>query len=483
VTASAVIANVLRDLDADFEVYLPHRETEGYGMNEKAIKYLAEKKIKLIITVDCGISNYLEIESAKKQKIDVIVTDHHCEPVKLPKAYAIINPQISSDKYPTEDLAGVGVAFKLAGAIIRKSDNEKFIEGYEKWLLDLVALGTVCDSMKLLGENRVLTNFGLVVLNKTKRPGLKALVERAGITPILEAGLLDNYTIGFLLGPRINAAGRMDHANTAYELLMAEDPDKIKDLVESIESSNQERQKITEDIVKQVIASVENIEQQQIIIAIGKGWPVGVIGLAASRVSSKFNKPVVIITELSDRLAGSGRSVEQFDMTEALVKMEDLFIKYGGHAMACGFTIKNAEALEKFKKKMNELASAKLKDIDLTPEILIESKIKLADLNWELYDQLEKFEPFGEGNQCPLFLLEQVKVNDVRTVGSDEKHLKLKLGQDGVLKTYDAIGFNFGNLIEKIKYGDLIDLVCTLDANTWNGNRELQLKIKDLKLN
>jgi len=481
VTASSVMATVLTDLQANFFVYLPHRELEGYGLNEKALDYIFEQKTNLIVTVDCGISNVKEIEHCNKKGIDVIITDHHCEPPELPKAYALINPQLEQEKYPTKNLAGVGVAFKLACALYQKSETKKFQPGYEKWLLDLVAIGTVCDSMVLLRENRSLVKYGLVVLNKTRRAGVKILVEKTGVKKTLTASILDTHDIGFVLGPRINAAGRIDHANLAYELIMSQDPAEVKTLAEKLEKNNSDRQALTDKIITEIKTNEKDFKDKTIIIAVGQDWPVGVIGLVAGRLSEEYSKPVILITENKDRISGSGRSIQPFDMTAALNQMENLFIKYGGHAMACGFTLKNKTGIEKFRKEMTKLAIIALRGEELAATTLIDCETNLMDLNWELYDQLEKFEPFGEGNERPLFLVKGVTVTDVKTVGSDNRHLKLKLKQGDYLKTFDAIGFGFGNLIDKIKYGDKIDLVCTLDANTWNGNRELQLKIVDLK--
>jgi single-stranded-DNA-specific exonuclease len=404
VTSTVLLANVLQTLGARFDIYIPHREREGYGLNQKAIKYLARRKAKLIITVDCGISNKPEIELAKSKKIDVIVTDHHHEPPKLPEAFAIIDPKVKGCHYPYYDLAGVGVAFKLAQAIILRDKNNVFPPGYEKWLLDLVAIGTVTDVMPLLGENRTLLKYGLIVLNKTRRIGLKLLAERAGIWPISEAELINSENIGFVLGPRLNAAGRMDHATLSYELLITENAKEAQKLVDKLEKSNQQRQAATERIIKEIKDEIKDLDKKYLILAFGK-FSVGVIGLVSGKLKDQFNRPAIVIGMAGKKLVGSGRSISEFNMIEALEKCADLFEIYGGHAGAAGFTLKDKRLLVEFKKRITALAEEKLKGKDLSPKLEIEAEMNLEDLNWDLYDQIEKFEPFGTANPKPLFLI------------------------------------------------------------------------------
>ncbi|MCX6743411.1 MAG: single-stranded-DNA-specific exonuclease RecJ, partial [Candidatus Parcubacteria bacterium] len=334
VTSTVLLTDVLQKLGAKFIIYIPHREKEGYGLNKKTIKYLAGKKVKLIITVDCAISNAPEVDLAAKKGIDVIITDHHFEPLVLPKAYAIINPKVKKCDYPTYELAGVGVAFKLAQAIIAKDKKNIFGPGYEKWLLDLVGIGTVTDVMPLIGENRTLLKYGLIVLNKTKRIGLKLLAQKADIWPITETDLINSENIGYVLGPRLNAAGRMDHANTAYELLATEDYKEAEKLVASLESSNQKRQKLTEKIIEEIKSQIKDINKEFLILADGKNWPLGVIGLAAGKIKDELNRPVFVISKMGRKVVGSGRSIEEFNLIEALNKVSDCFEVYGGHAGA-----------------------------------------------------------------------------------------------------------------------------------------------------
>jgi single-stranded-DNA-specific exonuclease len=481
VTSSVVVANILQKLGADFMVYIPHREKEGYGLNDKTIKYLAKQKVKLIITVDCAISNAPEIDLANQKGMDVIVTDHHAEPLVIPKAFAIINPKVKQCNYPFRELAGVGVAYKLAQAIVSRDKNGIFPAGFEKWLLDLVAIGTVTDVMPLLGENRTLVKYGLIVLNKTKCIGLKKLAQKSGVWPVTETELMNSENIGYVLGPRINAAGRMDHANAAYELLITDKQDEVEVLADNLEKSNRQRQGVTEKIMIEIKKEVKDIDKQLLILAEGKNWPLGLIGLAAGKIKDEYNRPILIITKTLTKIAGSGRSIPEFNMIEALNKVSDCFKVYGGHPGAAGFTLKGKKYLEDFKKRITAVAEAELKGQDLSVKLEIEGELKLEDLNWELFEQIEKFEPFGMGNPKPVFLIKNLRVENVRTVGGDNKHLKLFLKHDNMVKSFEAIGFGMGNLISEIKYEDLLDIVCEINLNEFNGARKLELRLVDLR--
>jgi len=481
VTSTVLLANVFKELNADFEIYIPHREKEGYGLSSKTVKYFKKQKISLVITVDCGISNDKEVELAKKYNIDFIITDHHHEPKKLPAAYAIINPKVKKCKYPFKNLAGVGVAFKLAQGIIRQDKNKIFAYGYEKWLLDLVAIGTVADIMPLVGENRTLVKYGLIVLNKTKRIGVKMLAQKAGIWPVTENVLMNSDNIGFILGPRLNAAGRMDHANTAYQLLITEDKQEAEKLVAQLENNNQQRQRLTEKIIEEVKNIIEKEKKQYLIIVEGKNWPLGIIGLAASRLKDIYNLPIFIISKLKSKYVSSGRSIPEFNMIEALDQVEELFEVYGGHAGAAGFTLKKNTKLEDFKKQLFKIAQRELKGKDLRPRLEIDASLDLEDLNWEMYDQIEKFEPFGAANAKPIFLVKNLIVETVRPVGQDDKHLKLLLKQEGLAKSVAAIAFRMGEWVDNLSYGEKIDVVAEISLNEFNGTRNLELQIIDIK--
>jgi single-stranded-DNA-specific exonuclease len=366
VSASVILASLFKILNINFDVFLPHRETDGYGLNMNTVDLLHSQGTKIIITCDCGISNAPEIAKANEFSIDVIVTDHHSIPAKLPDAYAIIHPKVVGETYPDQTLAGGGVAFKLAQGILRKHKESHELlsngdrhEAYEKWLLDMVAIASVADMVPLLGESRTLTKYGLIVLNKTRRIGLQKL--------LLEARLLNDDgtnrkeinadTIGFQIAPRINAAGRMNHANAAYNLLVTDSPTDAIDLAFALDQSNQDRQKMTEEIVKEAAKQIE-IDQKNnpVLFAIGE-WPIGIVGLIASKLKERYQKPTIIMSK-GAAITGSGRSVPGFNMIGAMQEVPELFLKFGGHPMACGFTLKTPELLDEFKntliKKFNE---------------------------------------------------------------------------------------------------------------------------------
>lgn len=506
VTGTVVLYNVLKEIGAsDIEIYIPHRELEGYGLHLDTVEELNKKGITLIITVDCGISNKREIELANKYGIDVIITDHHHEPPELPKAYAIINPQIEKDAYPFKNLAGVGVAFKVSQALIRKNQmdieepGDDYWEAYEKWMLDLVAIGTVADSMDLVGENRTLVKYGLLVLNKTKRLGLLELIKIAGLEKNnvfknggeelpsdkerekygLKYGL-STYSIGFQIAPRINAAGRMDHANIAFKLLTSISQQEAKRVAYELQKKNQDRQQLTDRIITEIREKIQSQKDEKILFAIGNDWPVGIIGLVAGRIADEFYRPTIIITQVNSHLDGSGRSIPEFNVIEPLDKISNLFERYGGHAAACGFTLKDKDVLPEFMKKMKGFAEKELKGKDLTATLEIDARIKLDDVNWDLYEGIEKFEPFGQSNPRPFFLGKELEIFNIDKVGSEGKHLRLMVGDGGIMRK--MIGFGIGKKFDKIKAGDKVDIVFEVSVNEWNGERELQLKIVDMKV-
>jgi single-stranded-DNA-specific exonuclease len=512
VTSAALVVTLLEALGGDVDVYLPHREKEGYGLNPKTVKELSKQKIKLIITTDCGISNKNEIKSAKKLGIDVIVTDHHHPPEELPDCL-IINPKVVGEKYPFTELAGVGVAFKLAQALLKRLQTAgcrlrpdqsaiggnlssvNIIAGFEKWLLDLVAIGTITDCSLLIGENRTLVKYGLIVLNKTRRIGLRKLVKEAGLVDeeadrLLKRMDLDTYNIGYHIGPRLNAAGRINHANQAYDLLMTGSEEEAGKMATGLEKTNKDRQKITEQIVKAVEEQIQGHTEDKVLFGVGGDWSIGIVGLVAGKIVERYNRPTLVITRNEGELAGSGRSIPEFNIIEALEKLKKYLSRFGGHSQACGFTLKEDVDLEGFKAELKKIAEKELNGKDLTPIFPIDAGINFKDINWEMFREMEKFEPFGEGNPYPIFLIEKAMVEEIRTVGKENHHLKIKLSGsvNGSKKRLDAIGFCFakptnGNpdWCKIIKSGDLIDIVCEINKNEWNGCQELQLKILDLR--
>ncbi|PIS43052.1 MAG: single-stranded-DNA-specific exonuclease RecJ [Candidatus Kerfeldbacteria bacterium CG08_land_8_20_14_0_20_40_16] len=479
VCGSVILYDTLKTLGAAVDIYLPHREKEGYGMNKQTVEELADQGTNLIITTDCGISNQEEVDLANSHSIDVIITDHHAPPENIPKAYAILNPHQKEETYPYQFLVGAGIAFKLASALIKEAarhSRQSLPQGFEKWLLDLVAISTVTDIAPLKGENRALVKYGMVVLKKTRRPGLKALLSI--INP--RRGRIDTFTIGYQIGPRINAAGRIDHANLAFELLTAESEPAAKALASRLHLNNQERQKATNSLMQKVKAQLQDFtEEQKLIFAVGQEWPAGIIGLVAGKIADEFYRPVLILTEQNGRVTGSGRSVAEFNIVKALEKTQIYFDRWGGHAQACGFTLKKVELVEKFRFDFEKIVEQELAEKKLTPFIEIEAEVKLGEVDWEFYDYLEKFNPFGEANPKPLFVAYQAQVLDWQKVGENGQHLKLLLEQNGNAKK--AIGFNFGAWADCLSIGDLVNIVFEVGVNEWNGNRELEIKIIDIK--
>lgn len=476
VTATVLLVELFQKLGISGQVYIPDRRKEGYGLNKEAVLWLAGKGVSLIVTCDCGVSNFEEVELAKQRGIDMVITDHHHIARQLPKAYAIICAKKENEKYPYPELTGVGVAFKLAQAAHTKLKN-KLEPGFEKRFLDLVCLGTVADVAPLLGENRTLVKYGLSILKKTERPGLVSLMKIAGI----DQEKINTHTIGFLITPRLNAAGRMNHANAAYKLIMAQTEKEAEKYARQLEEANQARQKIQEKIFKEVQAKVEKMsKEERIILEADSSWQVGVVGIVASKVVEEFGRPTLLLEKDKKESRGSARSIPKFNIIEAIASCSDILLEYGGHALAAGFTLEN-KYIDEFKKRLENLAREKLRDEDLISAVKIDAEINSEQINWELYEQIKKFAPFGGDNEKPVFALKKMKIVDLLGVGLEQKHLKIKLA-DLKNKVWSAIGFNFGGLKDKINIGDLVDIAFELEEHEWNGKRELQLKLVDLKL-
>lgn len=474
VCASALLMRTLKKLGAkNLDIYIPHRESEGYGLNKQTINFFVEEKIDLIITVDCGVANAEEVRLAKAAGMDVIITDHHAQPLINPdSAFAIINPSMDQEAYPEKIISGTAVAFKLAQALIKKNNLG---EAFEKWLLDLVAISTVTDCIPLIGENRLLTYFGLRVLRKTQKLGLQELIKISGKAP--EA--IDVSTIAFQLGPRLNAAGRMDHANTAYELLMAEERQEAQVLAERLNKANNQRQTLTERITREALAQIQAQQNEKIFLITGKDWPLGVVGLVAGKIAAQYYKPTLLFTNNKGEISGSGRSVEEFNMIEALKEKAEFFSRYGGHSQACGFTLKSPADLENFKNEFRAFVTEKLQSVVLQKKLNIDAELNFPDINWELMQGLEQFAPFGEGNPKPLFLTKNLTITDIQPVGAEGKHLRLNVqSPEGSVKK--MIGFSFGKIISEYQIGEKIEVVYELGVNQWNGTQELQLKIVEL---
>jgi len=475
------------------DTYIPDREREGYGLNMDVAQVIADKKYDLVMTVDCGISDRQEIEFLTSKHIDTIVIDHHLVPEVLPPATVIINPKQADDTYVFKNLCATGLAYKVTQALYQtkrdRESGESFSPkpGVEKWLLDLVAIATIADVMPLLDENRVFVRYGLYVLSKTKRIGLKELMNVAGITPaVISNDLittnLNTRTVGFQIAPRINVASRMAHANTAFELLTTDSPERAKELARHLDEKNHERQMVTEKIMKEIESSPDSL-RDKLIFEYGQGWPVGVLGIVAGKLAEKYYVPTVVLSKKEEVSVGSARSIPPLNITEAIAQSRDSLEEFGGHHQAAGLTLKN-EHLEVLKNTMLEYITARLKAEDFIPSLPIDCELTSEQVTWALYDDIEKFAPFGEANARPKFLVKSLIVRRVSMVGNDNKHLRLSLQAPSMDnapgKIISAIGFGLGKLSEKVKPDDMVDVVAEITINEWNGNRELQFHIVDL---
>ena len=474
VSGSVVLHSTLKAIGADVSVYLPHREKDGYGMNAPSIEKMAADGAKIIITCDCGISSGKEITLAVSLGIDVIVTDHHTLPPELPPAYAILHPLREGETYPFRHLTGGGVAFKLCQALWKEANLPV---GHEKWLLDMVSISTVADMGKLVGENRALVHYGLVVLNKTKRLGLKTLID--GVRRDDE--VLDAMSIGFRIAPRINAAGRMDHADAAFGLLTAETAEDAEVRAEVLHGHNTDRQKATAVIMEGAFVMGAAEASKSAIVVAGQGWPAALCGLVASKLVDEHYRPVIAVgRDEHGRYVGSGRSIPGFDVTGALRACSEHILKFGGHPAACGMTIVGDENFEAFKKAFVAHADAAIGSSDLTPSIEIEEEAAVHEISVGLIKELKALEPHGEGNPRPRFLLRGGRVASSRQVGAEGKHLQLTVVDDkgGRLK---LIGFGFGPRMADLPIGGPIDAVVELDLNEWQGRVEAQGRIVDIR--
>jgi single-stranded-DNA-specific exonuclease len=476
VTATALLVQTLAAFGANVRPYIPRRADEGYGLNPEALQHLKEDGVRLVITVDCGVRSLSEVAFAKSIGLDLIVTDHHMPTEDLPDAYALINPKQPACPYPFKELAGVGLAFKLAQAllIVNAKTDEKKVTLTEDELLDLVALGTVADLAPLLGENRLLVARGLQQMRRTQRPGLHALIQISGVKSI------DTGAIGFSLGPRLNAAGRLDSALNAYDLLMTPDLAKAEPIALDLDLRNRERQTITRELSDRAreIVMANSDGSAALLFAADPSFNSGVVGLVASRLTEEFYRPSVVIEQGAHESRGSCRSIPEFHITQALDECRELFVRHGGHAAAAGFTIETAK-LDTLSQRLSAIAERELGGQELLPTIAIDAVLHLHKLKPELFHALKQLEPHGYANPQPMFASRGVSIVEMRTVGMDGAHLKMKVGDGGTI--FDAIAFKFGFMADRLTRGDKLDIAYTFEENEWNGERKYQLNIKDIK--
>lgn len=477
VSSTTLMIYLFQRLELKFDYYIPHRTLEGYGLNEGAIDKAAEAGVSLIVTVDTGISAAAQIAYANSLGIDVIVTDHHEPPHELPAALALINPKQEDCPYPFKGLAGVGVAFKLASALLGEPPVE--------WT-DVVALGTIADLMPLTDENRVLVRMGLEELRVTGKPGFRALAGVAGI----ELSAVSATNVAFGMAPRINAAGRLRHAEAAVKLLTAEDGDTAEAAAAGLDTLNRERQKIVEETLEEAVhlwtakcelSQREGQREPSVIVLAGEGWNVGVVGIVASKLVERYYKPALVlgIDAATGMCKGSARSIEGYDLHAALTECHELLDHYGGHQAAAGMSL-HKDKLDELERRLSELADRWLTSEDWLPKTTIDLACTIEDATLDVLEQFMRLEPFGVDNPAPRLLLRQAALADRRVIGKDSKHLKLTLSGQG--KLLDAIGFGFGSFAGKLADGAALELVGELSVNEWNGQRKAQFVVQDMRI-
>ncbi|WP_347103087.1 single-stranded-DNA-specific exonuclease RecJ [Streptococcus anginosus] len=465
-TSASIVKEALEQLGAECQVYLPNRFTDGYGPNASVYKYFIDNQgISLFITVDNGVAGLEAIELAQSMGVDVIVTDHHSMPEILPDAYAIVHPEHPEADYPFKHLAGCGVAFKLATALLEEVQVE---------LLDLVAIGTIADMVSLTGENRILVKYGLSVLKNTQRIGLQELFKIAGI----QSDELNEETVGFQIAPRLNALGRLDDPNPAIELLTGFDEEEVRDIALMINQKNEERKEIVQKIYDEAKTMVDLNKPVQVLA--GEGWNSGVLGIVAGRLLEELHQPVIVLNIENGLAKGSARSIEAVDIFEALDPHRDLFVAFGGHAGAAGMTLE-ASKLEALSQVLVAYIEDNQVDLSTKNELFLDEELSLPDLTLETLKNFEKLAPFGMDNKKPVFYLKDFKVENARTMGAGNTHLKLKISQADAV--FEVVAFGLGDFATEFSQTKNLELAVTLSVNKWNGQTSLQLMLVDARVN
>ena len=471
VSSTSVLYLTLKELEANVDFYIPNRFSEGYGPNKNAFKWAHEQNYSLIITVDTGISAANEVDFANELGIDVIITDHHEPPEELPKALAIIHPKLSPN-YPFKELAGVGVVFKFASALLGREPEE---------YMELVSIGTVADLVPLVDENRLIVKKGVRQLKQTNRVGLKALLEISGVAQ----ESISEETIGFAIGPRINAVGRLGDAKPAVDLVLETDRQVAKSLAEQIDVLNRERQELvttmTEEAIKQV-NSLDNTCSNKVIIVAKEGWNAGVVGIVASKLVDRFYKPVIVLSIDHEKgiAKGSARSIEGFSLFENLTKCKDILPHFGGHTLAAGMTLA-IEDVEQLRQRLNEFADQTMTDEDFIPMKEVDLQCQASEVSISFINELNMLSPFGMHNPKPVLQIQDVEITNLKQIGNEGAHLKVQLKESSMF--LDAVGFGFGHVVNEIASGSRISCLGMASINEWNGKRKPQLMIQDLSVN
>lgn len=464
-TSASIIKETLDELGAESLVYLPNRFTDGYGPNQSVYKYFIEQEgVSLIITVDNGVAGHEAISYAQQQGVDLIVTDHHSLPAELPDAYALIHPEHPEGDYPFKHLAGCGVAFKLATALLEEVNLD---------LLDLVAIGTIADMVSLTDENRVLVKYGLTILKQTQRLGLQELFRVAAI----DMDSLTEETVGFQIAPRLNALGRLDDPNPAIDLLTGFDDEEAADIAQMIDEKNSERKALVQSIYEEAKAMVDASKPAQVLAK--EGWNPGVLGIVAGRLLESLQQPVVVLNIEDGQAKGSARSLDRVNIFEALTPHKDLFIAFGGHAGAAGMTLAE-ENLPALSDVLCQFIEEEAIDLDQKNALILDEELILADLSLDTLKSLDKLAPYGMDHRQPVFYLKNITVETSRTMGQDKSHLKFRVNQAGT--SFDVVAFGIGHLEQEFAQAKNLELAVTLSVNQWNGNTSLQLMLLDARV-
>lgn len=485
VTANAVLQQTFRYLNVPVASYIPDRFTEGYGLNIEAFEKIKEQGVKVVVTVDCGTNSVDVADFCRDNNIDLIITDHHEITGETPRPLALINPKNPEEQYPDTQITGVGVAYKLAKALLMQTENvinqkqipaEEYQAEWDKWLLDLVAIGTVADCHSLMGENRILVKFGLKVLPKTKWLGLRQLIENAGIDILKD--IIDSHTIGFTIAPRINAAGRLEHADVALGLLTTTDFAEAITLANRLEDINRRRRDLTNRLVSEAKEQAEVLQDKKVLLLHSDGWPKGLVGIVAGRIADQYHRPAIILERGETESTGSARvGSSNFDIVACLKACESRLVKYGGHKQAAGLTAKTSELSELYS---DILRYADEHPVEDGPPILeIDSTLQETDLSLTVFDDISQLEPYGAGNTRPVFAVEDCRIINFRAVGTEQQHLQIKvmLGES----LLDCIGFSMGYLAVRLDIGNKISIAGELMADGWQGVKKLKMRLMDIK--
>ncbi len=470
-TAVVVLLAGLERLGARVDVHIPDRLKDGYGMRVPVVERAAAEGFTVLLSVDTGIREHEVVARAQELGIDCIITDHHLPKESLPAAHALLNPRRPDCAYPDKNLAGVGVAFKLVQALLGERMTDALLQSF----LKIVAIGTIADVVPLVGENRVIASFGLAGLQRPVQPGLSALMEVAGLNGRAPTA----GDVAFRIAPRMNAAGRMEDAHAVIELLRTADSVKARQIAHRLDELNSERQRAEESILKDIDEMVkarpETAERYSLVLA-GEGWHRGVIGIVAQRVVERHYRPTLVIGVENGSGQGSGRSIANFHLLNALTACEDVFERFGGHAAAAGFALPSSR-IDELTERFEAYARRMLTPQDLVPLLRVDAEVDLDQMDWPVYEQLKRMEPFGMGNPTPVFVARRLRLIYPPRV-LNERHLKLRVGNG--TKDFDAIGWRKGEQARLLGSGDTVDLAFTLDENTYQGISSLQMTIKDL---